>query len=586
MIVISGILFLSGYDLFPTSFDTLPMELYDIPYKLRDLAYRDKAKFDNKFTRAMSDTGFANWERGLMFSLSSIDVYFDTDNGNVFTKENLQIMKRMEDDVVTVSEYKTKYCQTKTSALDCKVPVSIIRYFDGTYSSINAVFNDPNFNNIVAVLYEAYTNNQTKTDFEYFLPKTFILTSTQASATHTRLIIPIGCSLTGDLKCGDTASEATKPFLAGNMKDKLEHWRESVSSMHVYYYAYNLWVQDVINQAMTDMKFALGSMMFIFGFMVFHTRSLWISGFAIMSIISSFLGGNLIYRCIIDFQYFGFFHILAIFIVLGIGADDLFVFYDAWRLTAFESYPSLGHRLSDAYSKSAFSMMITSLTTMVAFLSSALSPLLATKSFGVFSAIVVLFNFISVITFFPTVIIMYHLKFEAFKWPCIQCCKRKCRRGQDSSEKDKKEHITHNSVTPVHDKSYDVAIIENGISNGHINGIDDHVGNGSVVGNGHISSKGSSTVVKLITKEPISVKDTETLKPAQKTKKKQKKLVIFFRDYYFKFVTHKMIRFCVLPVFMITIAFFSYQASQLEPDNENVSCIFIVLLSVTIQYKY
>jgi hypothetical protein len=98
---------------------------------------------------------------------------------------------------------------------------------------------------------------------------------------------------------------------------------------------------------------------------------------------------NIIYRCIIDFQYFGLFHIITMFIILGIGADDLFVFYDAWRLTAFSPYPSLAHRLNEAYSKSCKSMFITSLTTAVAFTASALSPLLATKSFGVFAAILV-----------------------------------------------------------------------------------------------------------------------------------------------------------------------------------------------------
>jgi hypothetical protein len=54
-------------------------------------------------------------------------------------------------------------------------------------------------------------------------------------------------------------------------------------------------------------------MVFIFCFMTFHTRSLFVSGLAVMSILTSFAGTNIIYRCIIDFQYVGFFHILAIF---------------------------------------------------------------------------------------------------------------------------------------------------------------------------------------------------------------------------------------------------------------------------------
>jgi hypothetical protein len=60
-------------------------------------------------------------------------------------------------------------------------------------------------------------------------------------------------------------------------------------------------------------------------------------------------------------------------------------------------------------------------TTAVAFAASALTPLLATKSFGVFAAILVFYNYFSVIIFFPTVVMVYHLKFENWKWPCFSC---------------------------------------------------------------------------------------------------------------------------------------------------------------------
>ncbi len=39
-------------------------------------------------------------------------------------------------------------------------------------------------------------------------------------------------------------------------------------------------------------------------------------------------------RVILDFRYIGVFHILSVFIILGIGADDVFIFFDAWKETA------------------------------------------------------------------------------------------------------------------------------------------------------------------------------------------------------------------------------------------------------------
>jgi len=60
----------------------------------------------------------------------------------------------------------------------------------------------------------------------------------------------------------------------------------------------------------------------------------------------------------------------------------------------------------------------------------------------------------------------------------------------------------------------------------------------------------------------------------KKDKKHQKKMVVFFRDYYFRFVTNLITQRLILPVFVGIVVFFAYEASSLEPDNENV-CIHV-----------
>ena len=127
-------------------------------------------------------------------------------------------------------------------------------------------------------------------------------------------------------------------------------------------------------------------------------------------------------RFIIDFRYFGFFHVLAVFIILGIGADDIFVFFDTWKESEYKSFPSLAHRLSYAYKRAARAMFFTSITTATAFIVNATSPFLAIKSFGVFSGILILVNYMSVIIFVPTVIVTYHVWWDKYK--CCCCCQR------------------------------------------------------------------------------------------------------------------------------------------------------------------
>ena len=103
----------------------------------------------------------------------------------------------------------------------------------------------------------------------------------------------------------------------------------------------------------------------------------------------------------------------------------------------------------------------------------------------------------------------------------------------------------------------------------------------SMIGNGKVSCNESDVVLEKNLKnelkskesEQYGVKDSSVETPTkQKTPiKKQKKLVIFFRDYYFRFVTHKVIRWILLPIFAVFVIVFGYQASKLEADNEQVS---------------
>ena len=128
------------------------------------------------------------------------------------------------------------------------------------------------------------------------------------------------------------------------------------------------------------------------------------------------------FRFVCDFRYFGFFHVLAVFIILGIGADDIFVFFDTWKESEYKSFPSLAHRLSYAYKRAARAMFFTSITTATAFIVSATSPFLGISSFGVFSGVLILVNYLSVIIFVPTVIVTYHVWWEKYK--CCCCCQR------------------------------------------------------------------------------------------------------------------------------------------------------------------
>ena len=96
---------------------------------------------------------------------------------------------------------------------------------------------------------------------------------------------------------------------------------------------------------------------------------------------------------------------LTIFIVLGIAADDVFVFCDAWRQSAHHSSIAKDDKLRMAYAfKRAFkAILVTSSTTSVAFLANGLSEIVPIRAFGIFAAIIIPVNFLLIILIMPAI---------------------------------------------------------------------------------------------------------------------------------------------------------------------------------------
>jgi predicted RND superfamily exporter protein len=115
----------------------------------------------------------------------------------------------------------------------------------------------------------------------------------------------------------------------------------------------------------------------------------------------------IIYQYIFQLRYFGVLHILTLYIILGIGADDIFVFYDTWKNSASKGKAIAGDlstRLSWTFRRASKAMLVTSATTFVAFVATAVTPFVGIQTFGVFAATLVLVNYLIVITFFPCVV--------------------------------------------------------------------------------------------------------------------------------------------------------------------------------------
>ena len=342
----------------------------------------------------------------------------------MLTKSALIKMQQVEEKFFTNTIYQNGFCLMSENLTGCVKPTSVLRYFDGSYLHLDPIFHDPEYDNISQVLHKADQYPETKRTLRGLLGVGATITMARAVANITRIGILLGLPLPGYSNDLDRASEQQsklKKFVAKTLSPLGDDYFEAGVGDMSFCYGNSITVNRSIGlTVLRDFRFLGGGYVFVVAFLWWQTNSLWLVSFVMLSTVTGFCGANLIYRVLFNYRYFGVFHVLSIFIMLGISADDVFVFNDAWRLTAFMPNPTLSNRLSACYRRVAPAMFFTSLTTTVAFSVSAMSDLFTVSSFGIFSALIVVVNYVSIITFLPCAIIFHHVHLRRFA--CCCCC--------------------------------------------------------------------------------------------------------------------------------------------------------------------
>ena len=160
-----------------------------------------------------------------------------------------------------------------------------------------------------------------------------------------------------------------------------------------------------------DALFMLCTIIFVSLLIRLHTGSSAYACVAMAQILMSIPVTAFLYRVVLRIEYFGTLHLCSIFLVLGIGADDNFVLFDAWRQAQTDvpvvddSNETTLRRLLYAFARTMEAVFSTSLTTALAFLCMGISPIMPVKTFGIFAAMVVVCNYVMVLTLIPACMI-------------------------------------------------------------------------------------------------------------------------------------------------------------------------------------
>ena len=131
-----------------------------------------------------------------------------------------------------------------------------------------------------------------------------------------------------------------------------------------------------LRQLSSDLRLAGLSLLLAYLFIAAHTRSLFLGTLGALQIGLSFPLSLGVYTYVLRIPLFGVLHVLGLYVILGIGCDDIFVLSDAfaqssWAAPAEARATTLG-RMRWAYQRAIGAIVVTTMTDCMAFLASAI----------------------------------------------------------------------------------------------------------------------------------------------------------------------------------------------------------------------
>ena len=166
-----------------------------------------------------------------------------------------------------------------------------------------------------------------------------------------------------------------------------------------------------------DFKWSLAALCFIAVMVFIKVFNVVTVLFAVLGLILSFTTA-LYWQYHFDFSEMTALHVAGLFVMLGIGADDIFLFVDSFDHTKVEYVNAqddkkeletrlhqpgiVKKRLISSYKTAGMLMLISSVTTAICFFSNVLSSVVSVRDFGSYMGTVVLLNYVHVMTILPS----------------------------------------------------------------------------------------------------------------------------------------------------------------------------------------
>mmetsp|Transcript_25610 Transcript_25610/g.70502 ORF Transcript_25610/g.70502 Transcript_25610/m.70502 type:complete len:1784 (-) Transcript_25610:395-5746(-) len=247
---------------------------------------------------------------------------------------------------------------------------------------------------------------------------------------------------------------ATHPFLRSFHRDFLaKHYRRKTYPEFVH--TWNNFVMkatEADDALLHDTLWAIGSLCFVALMILAKVQSIFVVFLSMLGMVLAFTVSYYWLSMHFFVKDITLIWVAGLFVMLGIAADDIFLMVDSFDHTKNEfeeiidngitdvksgdSHPDdqekahakievLEERMKVAYSKAGSMMLVSSVTTAICFFSNGFGVLTVIQEFGVFMGMVVLTNYIHVMTILPSAILVNELYVASVQERFITWCKSK-----------------------------------------------------------------------------------------------------------------------------------------------------------------
>lgn len=325
---------------------------------------------------------------------------------NFFTSEYLQILSDLENEIRSLPEY-DEYCardpDTNVSAGIQSVLPSFL-----TGGNTSQLMSEDQIQLQLSTLATHSPVSFKSTFFSKdFTPETPI-------SDVTRSFVLFGFPLAGYENVEDRIveqKEQTAEFVVKCVKIVEKYADRHASDLDIYYYGGDAAMDYMVDQILlTDGKWAVLSMMFVGAYIGFHTSSVFLAFTGMCHIILSYPMAYFFIRIVLQIKYFDLMNMFLIYVLLGIGADDVLIYIDCFKqMTALSQGRKSKIGLSEwplhkiiemTMERAAKAMFVTSCTTCAAFVATSTSGLMPVAQFGTFAALMIACNFLMYVRLF------------------------------------------------------------------------------------------------------------------------------------------------------------------------------------------